>query len=87
VPLKPLTKVGIVAAGYIAALLIAWTAVAVNGALADTASAQASSGMSAFGDAILFIGVFGIVALAPTGAALFFLVGYYRARTARPSAR
>src|SRR5258708_11167304 len=34
--------------------------------------------MYAFGDAILFVAVFGVVALAPTGAALFFLRPYRR---------
>jgi len=32
---------------------------------------QASSGMYAFGDAVLFVAVLAVVALAPTGAALF----------------
>jgi hypothetical protein len=36
--------------------------------------AQASSGMYAFGDLILFIGVFGVLALIPTGLAAYFLL-------------
>jgi hypothetical protein len=36
--------------------------------------AQASAGMSAFGDLILCVGVFCFVALAPTGVAIFFVM-------------
>jgi hypothetical protein len=39
---------------------------------------QASSGMYAFGDAMIFVGVFGTCALLPTGAALYFLRPYSR---------
>ena len=40
--------------------------------------AQASSGMYAFGDSYLFIAVFGLLALLPTGPTLFFLRPYRR---------
>ena len=68
-----LVKVGAVLAGYVVAVLVASAAVAVR--LADTSGpdAQASAGMYAFGDLLLFVAVFGVVALLPTGMALFFL--------------
>ena len=65
-----------VAGGYIAAFLIASAAVAVRVANTRGPEAQASSGMYAAGDAFLFVAVFGVSALVPTGAALFFLRPY-----------
>jgi hypothetical protein len=76
--LKPFLKVAVVAGGYIAAFLVASAVVAIRVASTSGPDAQASSGMYAFGDAILFVAVFGVVALAPTGAALFFLRPYRR---------
>jgi hypothetical protein len=66
-------KAGIVVAGYVAAFLIAWAAVALHMAATNQAEASAASGMYAFGDLILFVAVFGAVALLPTGAAAYFL--------------
>jgi hypothetical protein len=66
-------KIGSVVGGYVVALLIAAAAVAVRMAFTDGPEAQASSGMYAFGDAVVFVGIFGVCALAPTGAALLFL--------------
>jgi hypothetical protein len=76
--LKPFTKVAVVTGGYIAAVLLAAAAVAIRLASTSGPDAQASSGMYAFGDALLFVGVFGVAALGPTGAALFFLRPYRR---------
>ncbi len=73
---KPLLKVGVVAAGYVVAFLTASAAVAIRLATTSGPDAQAASGMYAFGDLILFVAVFGVVALVPTGAALFFLRPY-----------
>jgi hypothetical protein len=70
---RPLVKVVLVVGGYAAAVLIALALVAIHRARTNTLEAQASSGMYAFGDSLLFVGVFGIAALVPTGAALFFL--------------
>jgi hypothetical protein len=67
------TKIGSVIGGYVAALLIASAAVAVRLAFTNGPEAQASSGMHAFGDAVVFVGIFGMCALVPTGAALLFL--------------
>jgi hypothetical protein len=74
--MKPLRKVGVVAAGYIVAFLIASVAVGIRLANTSGPGAQASSGMNAFGDALLFVAVFGVAAVVPTGAALFFLRPY-----------
>ena len=74
--MKPRLKVGLVAVGYVAAFLIATTAVAIRVANTSGPDAQASSGMYAFGDSLFFVAVFGISALVPTGAALFFLRPY-----------
>jgi hypothetical protein len=75
---KPRLKIGVVICGYVAALLIASAAVTIRVAVTPTAVAQASSGMYAFGDSLLFVAVFGVFALVPTGAALFFLRPYHR---------
>ena len=53
-------KVAVVAGGYVAAFLIASAVVAVRVAVTSGPVAQASSGMYAFGDAFLFVGVFGV---------------------------
>jgi hypothetical protein len=76
--MKPFLKVAVVAGGYIAAFLIASAVVAVRIANTSGPDAQASSGMYAAGDAFLFVAVFGVCALVPTGAALFFLRPYRR---------
>ncbi len=71
-------KVGIVAAGYVAAFFLASAVVAIRVANTSGPDAQAESGMYAAGDAMLFGAVFGIVALVPTGVALVFLRPYRR---------
>jgi len=72
--MKPVLKVAIVAGGYLLAFLMASGAVALHAALTSESGAQDSGGMSAFGDLVLFVAVFGAVALVPTGAAFFFLL-------------
>ena len=67
-----------VAGGYVAAFAVASAAVAVRIASTSGPDAQASSGMYAAGDALLFAAGFGVFALLPTGAALFFLRPYRR---------
>ena len=76
--MKRSLKIGVVIAGYIAALLIASAAVTLRIATTSEPAAQASSGMYAFGDLCLFVGLFGFFSLPPTGAALFFLRPYHR---------
>lgn len=74
--MKPFLKGAVVAGGYIVAFLMASAAVAIRVANTSGPDAQASSGMYAFGDALLFVAVFGVSALVPTVAALFFLRPY-----------
>src|SRR5205814_461636 len=76
--MKPWLKVAVVAGGYIAAILVPMAAVAVRVANPQGPDAQAASGMYAFGDLLVFISVFGVVAIVPTAAALFFLRPYRR---------
>jgi len=75
-----LSKVGLVLGGYVLACLIASGVVYVNGLFTQNAVAQASSGMYAFGDLILFIGVCGALALIPTGLAVYFLIRKFLTR-------
>ena len=66
-------KFGIVLAGYAAAVLVAGAALGIRLLNTQGPDAQASAGMYAFGDVLLFLGVFGFAALFPTGLALYFL--------------
>jgi hypothetical protein len=70
---KPLLEILVVAGGYVAAGLLASAAVAIRVANTNTADAQAASGMYAFGDSFLFLAVFAVLSLVPTGAGLWFL--------------
>ncbi len=74
--MKSPTKVMLVAAGYLVALVIAAVVVDLYIAATDGPGRQAYSGMVAFGDSILFLGVFTVAAIPATGAALFFLRPY-----------
>lgn len=76
--MKPSHKIALIAAGYVAAFLIASAAVAIRVAHTSGPDAQASSGMYAFGDTVVFVAVFGVTALVPTGAALLLLRPYRR---------
>ena len=67
-------KLWLVIGGYVLACLAAGAAVYVNGLFTQDPAAQASAGMYAFGDLILFIGLFGFLALFPTGLGIYFLV-------------
>jgi hypothetical protein len=75
--MKSLSKVILVVAGYLVALVIAAVVVSIYIAANNTPDRQASSGMSAFGDSVLFLGVFGLAAIPATGAALYFLRPYH----------
>lgn len=66
-------RVGVVLAGYAAAILAAWGATTLRAALTRGPDAQASAGMFAFGDALLFFGVLLLLALVPTVLALRWL--------------
>jgi hypothetical protein len=71
-------KVALVLVGYVVAAVVAAGVVAVYVTLTDSPDRQASSGMYAFGDSLLFLAVFGIVGSVPTGAALFYLRSWSR---------
>jgi hypothetical protein len=73
VPMKACVKIGAVLIGYVAAVLVASVAVAVRIANTSGPDADASAGMYAFGDGLLFIAVFGCVGIIPTGLALWLL--------------
>jgi hypothetical protein len=66
-------KLGLVAAGYVVAFVVATASVALYVASTSGPDRQASSGMYAFGDSLLFLAVLGVAAVPPTAAALFFL--------------
>ena len=66
-------KIGIVIVGYILACVAAYAATYVQELATRGTDAQASQGMFAFGQSILFMLVFGGLALIPTVLAFFFL--------------
>jgi hypothetical protein len=66
-------KIGLVAAGYVGAFLVASAVVAVYVAATSGPDRQTYGVMYDFGDSLLFLGVFAAVGVLPTGAALFFL--------------
>jgi hypothetical protein len=69
-----LAKAGLVIGGYVTACLAASAVVYIWELFTQGPIAQASSGMYAFGDLLLFIGVFGGLALIPSGLAVYFLL-------------
>jgi len=75
-----LAKLGLVTGGYVAACLITSGSVYVYQLFTQDATSQASAGMFAFGDLILFVGIFGVLALFPTGLALYFLLRKFLTR-------
>jgi hypothetical protein len=78
--INPWAKVGLVIGGYMLSCLAATAAVYVNGLLTPADVKLNSSGMSAFGDLILFIGSFGFCSLFPTVGGIFFLVRGFMSR-------
>lgn len=73
---SPAAKAGIVAGGYVAAFLIATGVVWIYVSQTMGPDRDASSGMYAFGDAMLFLVMFSAAAVIPTGAGLYFLRPY-----------
>ena len=71
--MRRLSKSVIVLSGYAAAVAVAFAVVAVYVASTSRIDRQTYGGMSAFGDAILFLMVFAIAAIPATAAAFFFL--------------
>src|SRR5262245_66480261 len=76
--MKALAKLGLVGAGYIGAFAIASAVVALHIATTQGPDRRDYAAMFDFGDSLLFLGVFGLAAALPTGAALFFLRPYPR---------
>ena len=70
--MKLWTKVAVVMAGYAAAFLVALAAAAAQSYVWPVD--QASGGMAAFSDLLLFLCVFGVVASFPTGLAIYWIV-------------
>lgn len=66
-------KLLIVAAGYVAAFAIATLVVNLHATIADARGRDPSGGMAAFGDSLLFLAVFVVAAIPPTGVALYLL--------------
>lgn len=71
--LPSLARFGIVIGGYVIAIMVAMSVLAAHVSVTSVPDRDASSGMHAFGDALLFIFVFGAASVAPTGLALYFL--------------
>ena len=70
--MKAFAKVALVAGGYMAAGLVAALALAIHEAVFPT-DGLGSDGMYAFGDLLLFVAVFGFLALFPTYTAIHFV--------------
>jgi hypothetical protein len=69
--MSKLTKLSLIIGGYVLACFAAIGIVYVYQLFTQNTSAQASAGMYAFGDLLLFIAVFGVLALFPTGLAVY----------------
>jgi hypothetical protein len=67
--MKALAKVGLVGAGYFGAFAVATAVVAVHIAATQGPDRRDYAAMFDFGDTLLFLGVFGLAAVLPTGAA------------------
>jgi len=66
-------KIGAVALGLVVAFAVAWIAVEVRQRTTQGPDAQASAGMYAFGDLLLGVAVFGVIALLPLALGLYWL--------------
>jgi hypothetical protein len=71
--LKSSSKIILVVAGYLLALVIAWVVVTIYVASTSGPDRQTYGAMYDFGDSILFLGVLAVASLPATGAGLFFL--------------
>ena len=73
VTMKKSVRIGIVITGYILALVGAFVVTYIRELATQGTDAQASPGMFGFGQDILFLLVFGVLALIPTVLAFYFL--------------
>lgn len=71
--MRTVTKFGVVGAGYAAALAAAWGATLFYIASTPHVDRVNESGMTAFGDSVVFLGIFALAGTVPTGAGLYFL--------------
>jgi hypothetical protein len=71
--MRLLTKVGLVAAGYVVASVVAFATVAIYVSATSGPDRHTYATMYDFGDSMLFLAAFGIAGMPPTGAALLFL--------------
>jgi len=71
--LRTPAKIGIVFTGLVLACAIAWVAVELRQLVTPAALVQGSPGMYAFGDTLVGVAVFGVVALVPLALALYWL--------------
>ena len=67
------SRILIVGTGYAGALLAAFAVTCAHVVATSGPAQQGSSGMLAFGDTALFVGVFALTAMPATGAVLFYL--------------
>jgi hypothetical protein len=74
--LKSSTKILLVLAGYLLALVIAWVVVTIYVTATSGPDRQIYAAMYDFGDSILFLGVFAVTSLPATAAALYFVRPY-----------
>jgi hypothetical protein len=74
--MKMPVKIGLVAAGYVAAALVALAAVDVYVVYSSGPGQHASAGMFAFGDSLVFLAVFAVAAIPAAGATLYFFRPY-----------
>ena len=74
--MRPLAKAGLVVAGYVVAFAAAYVVVSLYVAATSGPDRQTYAAMYDFGDSLLFLAAFGVAAVPPTGAALFFLRPY-----------
>ena len=72
--MRPLARVGLVLAGFAAAIVAASLALQVY--VASTPAVDRTGGMSAFGDSLYFLGALGIAAIPAAGLALYYLRPY-----------
>lgn len=71
--LPGIVRVGLIVGGYVAALVLAVLVLVAYVSLTSGPDRDASSGMYAFADGLLFLLAFALAALAPTALALYFL--------------
>ena len=74
--MRPLAKIALVGAGYVGAFALASAVVAAYIAATSGPDRRTYAAMFDFGDTLLFLGVFGVAAVVPSVAALFFLRPY-----------